>query len=115
MDRRAFLETLAGSVLAAPLTAGAQQTAKVSRIGFLTTCSLSESRMKLDASRQGLRQHGYLERQNIVIECRAADRELERPRSGSRSDAYQGQSAATPAARAAQQATATIPCADASM
>ena len=37
MDRRAFIGTLTGSLLAAPLAAGAQQAAKVARIGYLST------------------------------------------------------------------------------
>ncbi|HEV8581435.1 MAG TPA: hypothetical protein VGX68_20405, partial [Thermoanaerobaculia bacterium] len=70
--RRAFIGALAG-VLAAPLAAGAQQPAKVARIGFLVTGSLEspETRISLDAFRQGLRERGYVEGQNIVIEYRA--------------------------------------------
>ncbi len=40
MDRRAFLGTLAGGLLAAPHGAGAQQVTKVYRVGLLTTSPL---------------------------------------------------------------------------
>ncbi len=58
---------LAG-VLAAPLAAGAQQPAKVSRIGWLLTGSLEapETRALLSAFRQGARERGYVEGQNLV-------------------------------------------------
>ena len=39
MDRRTFLGTLAGGLLAAPLAAEAQSTRKIARIGYLTTSS----------------------------------------------------------------------------
>src|SRR6185295_9038114 len=75
MDRRAFIGTLAGSLLAAPLGVDAQGAAKAPRIGYLVLGSLesAETRTSLDAFRQGLRERGYVEGQNIVIEYRAAD------------------------------------------
>jgi ABC-type uncharacterized transport system substrate-binding protein len=54
----------------APLVAEAQQTEKVRRIGFLSGTSPNEAR---DAVRQGLREHGYIEGQNLLIEWRFAD------------------------------------------
>ena len=62
--------------LARPLTPkGIKQAKKVARIGFLTTGSLAspDSRVMFDALRQGLRERGYVEGQNIVIEVREAD------------------------------------------
>jgi putative ABC transport system substrate-binding protein len=73
MDRRAFIGTLTGGLLAAPLAAGAQQANKVWRIGFLEAGSSSANRHFLDAFRQGLRELGYTEGQQIVIEDRWAD------------------------------------------
>ena len=113
MKRRTFLALLPGSLLAAPLAAEAQPPAKVARIGFLTTGSLPETQMELDAFRQGLREHGYLERQNIVIEYRAADGQFERL-PGLATELMRLRldlivAAATPSARAAQQATTTMP------
>jgi hypothetical protein len=42
VDRRRFLGTLAGGLVAAPLAAEAQQAGKVARIGYLVTGSLKE-------------------------------------------------------------------------
>jgi putative ABC transport system substrate-binding protein len=74
------LVTLTLSLLAAPLAAQAQPPARVARIGYLVTGVLAspETRVLLDAFRQGLRERGYVEGQNIVIEYRAADGQLER-------------------------------------
>ena len=69
LNRRAFL---CGSVamLAAPLAAEAQP-AKVPRIGVLTL-SVASSTPIFEAFRQGLREHGYVEGQNIALEFRFA-------------------------------------------
>jgi ABC-type uncharacterized transport system substrate-binding protein len=78
MDRRAFLGTLAGGLLAAPRSAGAQQAAKVYRLGYLAGGSSDISRVTVDAFRQGLRELGWVEGQNIVIDYRFADGSLDR-------------------------------------
>jgi putative tryptophan/tyrosine transport system substrate-binding protein len=52
------------------LTAEAQQTKKLPRIGYLTTSFAAEVTGRVDALRQGLRELGYLEGKNIVIEYR---------------------------------------------
>ena len=78
MDRRAFLHTVAGSLLAAPLAAEAQPPSKVPRIGFLATNSPAEYPDLLEAFRQGLRDLGYVEGQNIAIEYRWAEGRVER-------------------------------------
>jgi putative ABC transport system substrate-binding protein len=54
--------------LVAPLAADAQQAGKVPRIGFLRVTSPSDRPSLLDAFRQGLRELGWVEGQNIVIE-----------------------------------------------
>ena len=120
--RRAFLGTLAGGLLAAPLAAGAQQAAgKVPRIGILLTGSLDspESRAVLDAYRNGLRERGYVEGQNIVIEKRAADLKIERfPSLATELVRLKVDiivAGNTAAARAARQATTTIPIVAATM
>ncbi|MGH9427116.1 MAG: ABC transporter substrate-binding protein, partial [Terriglobia bacterium] len=51
----------------------AQQPKKVPRIGFLTTVSLSTISARVEAFRQGLRELGYVEGKNIVIEWRYAE------------------------------------------
>lgn len=69
MDRRAFIGTLTGGLLAAPLGAGAQQ-ATGARVGYLNAFSIPSL---LEAFRQGLQDHGWRERQNLVLEARMAD------------------------------------------
>ncbi len=66
MDRRAFLGTLTAGLLAAPLAAGAQQPGKGYRIGFLRVGPPPAT--FIEGFRQGLRELGYLEGQNITIE-----------------------------------------------
>ena len=85
MDRRAFIGTLTGSLLAAPLAAEAQQPVRVARIGVLAPGdppSLSDS-PRLEAFRRELRERGWVEGQNIAIEWRFAEgknRSTARPR-----------------------------------
>jgi putative ABC transport system substrate-binding protein len=100
---------------AAPLAAEAQPAAKVARIGYLFTGSHGspESRKLLDSFRLGLRERGYVEGQNVVIEYRGADGNIERlPVLATdlvRLKLDLIVAAGTPAARAVQQATTTIP------
>src|SRR5258705_6822351 len=72
MDRRAFIGTLTGGLLAAPHAAEAQQAAKVPRIGYLAI-NLAASPHLPEAFRQGLRDLGYVEGRNVVIEYRDAE------------------------------------------
>jgi putative ABC transport system substrate-binding protein len=109
--RRAFIGTLASGLLAAPLAAGAQQAGKVYRIGFL---AFSPPNPSLDgAFRQGLRDLGYIEGRNLVIEYRSADGQLGRlPDRAAELVALNVDlmvAASTPAALAAKRATRTIP------
>ena len=112
--RRAFIGTLAG-VLAAPLAAHAQQPTRVPRIGWLLTGSLEspETQAILDAFRQGARERGYVDGQNIVIEFRPAEGKIERfPALAAdlvRLKVDLIVAGSTAAARAAQRATATMP------
>ena len=79
----------------------------------ITLCCVLTSRPLLDAFRQGLSEHGYVEGQNIVIEYRAADGKIERLPGRANELARLNidliVAGNTPAARAAQQATTTIP------
>src|SRR5215470_13911825 len=70
MNRRAFVTGL-GAVLAAPLGAGAQRTDKLWRIGVLAQPPGLAS--FLDTFREGLRELGYTENRNIVIDTREAE------------------------------------------
>jgi len=76
MDRRAFLATL--GALAAPLAAQAQPAAGVHRIGFVSATSPSPSNPQFDAFHQGLRELGYVEGKNVIVEARFAEGRLER-------------------------------------
>ena len=71
MERRAFLGTLTGGLLAAPLAAEAQQAGKVYRIGFLRVGQ--PPRTFVEAFQQGLRARGYIDGVNVVIEYRSTD------------------------------------------
>src|SRR5713226_9702676 len=62
----------------APLAAGAQQAGKVPRIGFLGGNSAFTEKGRIEAFRQGLRELGYVEGQNIVIEWRWAEGKWDR-------------------------------------
>jgi putative tryptophan/tyrosine transport system substrate-binding protein len=74
IDRRAFLSTLVGSLLAAPLAVQAQQAGTVPKIGYLgVSPSIAE-----ELFRQGLRELGRIEGQNITIEYRWTEGKIER-------------------------------------
>jgi putative ABC transport system substrate-binding protein len=69
---------LCAMLLALCVSAVAQQTTKMPRIGYLTGSSPSAMSARTDAFRQGLRELGYIEGKNIVIEWRYADEKLDR-------------------------------------
>lgn len=114
MDRRKFIAGL-GSAAAWPLAVHAQKPKKIPRIGFLTTGSLElpETTVMINAFRQGLRDHGYVEGVNILVEYKAADSKIERFADQVdelvRLNVDVIVASNTPAALAARQATATIP------
>jgi putative ABC transport system substrate-binding protein len=74
VDRRAFLVTVGGGLLAAPLAAEAQPLGKVPRIGVLSSAPSAT----WDGFRQGLRELGYSEGRTIVIEWRWTEGKAER-------------------------------------
>jgi putative ABC transport system substrate-binding protein len=78
MRRREFV-ALVGGAIACPMGVRAQQqAAKVPRIGYLYLTSPSDRPPLLDALRQGLRELGWVEGQNIVIDYRFAEDRVER-------------------------------------
>ena len=78
MNRREFITLIGGSATAWPLAARAQQPGKLPVIGFLAGPSAGESRSVLAGFRQGLRQAGYVEGQNVHIAFRWAEGRYDR-------------------------------------
>jgi len=78
VSRRVFIGTLAGGLVAAPLAAGAQESRRVWRIGFLGLPAASSTTARVDAFRRGLRELGYAEGRNLTIEFRWADGHADR-------------------------------------
>jgi putative tryptophan/tyrosine transport system substrate-binding protein len=77
MNRRAFVTGL-GALLAAPLTAEAQQAGKVGRVGYLLGATRAQTSHLVKAFEDGLRDLGYVPGRNVVIEYRFADGKAER-------------------------------------
>jgi len=103
----AFVLVVAGAV------AQAQQPTKVPRVGYLTPGSLSFQSARIEAFRQGLREIGYVEGKNIVIEYRYAEGKQDRvPALASELVRLKVDIIVTggaTATRAAKEATVTIP------
>ena len=85
MDRRTFIGTVTGGVLAVPLAVVAQQTGKIYRVGLISAATpLSEMAGPEPVSPsaralvQGLRALGYAEGQNLILERRSAEGRYER-------------------------------------
>jgi putative tryptophan/tyrosine transport system substrate-binding protein len=78
MDRRRFLLTSLAGVFAVPLAGEAQPTAKIARIGYLAANRAGAPPNLREAFRQGLRDLGYVEGRNVVIEYRDAEGKFER-------------------------------------
>src|SRR6516164_2024377 len=116
MRRREFITLLGGAVAAWPLAARAQQETKVPRIGILApgrADNSDASHRTLNAFISALRELGYTEGQNVAIERKFANGDVDRLRAlavelvAGQVDVIVAQS--TPAARAAKQATTAIP------
>jgi ABC-type uncharacterized transport system substrate-binding protein len=112
MKRRAFIMLLGGAV-AWPLAARAQQTRKVYRIGYLGVTSYAEYAREIEALLRGLRRLGYEEGKNIAIVYQFAEGDYDRlPALASELVTLKVDTIvthSTPGARAAKQATSTIP------
>ena len=78
MKKKIAILTFCAMVFALCLSAEAQQPAKVPRIGYFQAPPLSAVTLRTEAFRQGLRDLGYVEGKNIVIEYRSAEGKSER-------------------------------------
>src|SRR6516225_2634434 len=78
MNPKFFFWLLTAILLAFFHRAEAQQPGRVPHIGYLSGSSLSLNAVRIEASRQGLRELGYTEGKNIVIEYRSADGKIDR-------------------------------------
>jgi putative ABC transport system substrate-binding protein len=114
VTRRKFVILLGGAAAAWPFAARARQlTASAPRVGYLFSFTPAEGRHLWEACQQGLRELGYVDGQNVVLEPRWADGHHERlgqlaaELARLRVDVIV--SAATPASRAAKAATSSIP------
>jgi putative tryptophan/tyrosine transport system substrate-binding protein len=72
MNKKIYWLALGAMLFALCMSAEAQQP-KLPRVGYLTAVSLSANAARIEALRQGLRELGYVEGKNIIIEWRAAD------------------------------------------
>lgn len=119
MNRRTFIDCIVVTLWAAPLATRAQQVQKVYRIGILETIPATQNAANLDALRKGLRDVGYVEGRNLVIEYRSADGHAERfPDLASELVRLKVDlivTRGTPAAKAAKNATGAIPVVMATM
>jgi putative tryptophan/tyrosine transport system substrate-binding protein len=113
MKKNITVLTLSALLFVVIFPAEAQQTKKVPRIGILTGQSSSVASSRVEAFRKGLIELGYTEGKNIVIEYRYADGRLERlPELAAEVTRLKVDiilALGTPAARAAKQATTTVP------
>lgn len=118
-NRRKLVIALGASALATSFGSFAQQQGKVYHIGILEPIPAAQNAANLDALRKGLRELGYVEGQNLVIEYRSADGLAERfPELASELVHLKVDlivTRGTPAARAAKSATETIPLVMATM
>jgi putative ABC transport system substrate-binding protein len=111
--RRREVIGLIGGAAAWPLVVRAQQGGKIYRIGILEPLPATRNTANLDGLRKGLRNLGYVEGQNLVIEYRSADGRAERfpdlasELVGLNVDLILARG--TPATNAVQNATGTIP------
>ena len=113
MRKNVFCLALCATLFALSSSAGAQQPTKTPTIGHLIATSPSASPARIEAFRQGRREHGYVEGKNIIIEWRYAEGKLDRlPALAAelvRLNVDIIVTAGPPDTRAAKQTTGTIP------
>ena len=113
MKKQIFALSIGSMILALCLSVDAQQPTKVPRIGYLSGSSLSAAAARVAAFQHGLRELGYVEGKNIVIEWRSGEGKLDR------NLAYAAElvrlkvdvivATGATEVRAAREATATVP------
>ena len=112
MGRRTFVATLGGGALLVPRAAAAQAASRAARIGYLTPSSLAGG-SRLAELRQRLRELGYVDGRDIRFETRAANEDYERLPDLAADLVRSGVdliiALSSPAIRAAENATTTIP------
>jgi putative ABC transport system substrate-binding protein len=112
MERRTFMAMLTGGIVVAPFAAEAQQSAKIARIGYLALNRAASPHLA-EAFLQGLRDLGYVEGRNVVVDYRDAEGKSERlPALAAELVALKVDvilAGGTPQALAAKQVTRTIP------
>ena len=113
MRRREFLGVLGGAAVAWPLVAHAQQGQRVRRVGVLWPGASAPASPRLESFREGLREAGYIEGQNLIIELRYSRRGSQHlPELAAelvRLNVEVIQASGDYAPKIAQQATGTIP------
>jgi putative ABC transport system substrate-binding protein len=112
IERRRFIEVFAGGLLVSPLAAEAQQAGRIPRVGVLATRTAGDAR--LEGLLQGLRELGYVEGRNLLVEYRDAEGKTERfPALAAELVLLKCDvivtTGGTLAAQAAKQATTTLP------
>ncbi len=113
MRRRDFIKGIVGSAVSLPLAARAQQSA-MPVIGFLGSATSQSYAIRLRAFRQGLKETGYVEGQNVEIDYRWAEEQNNQlpalaAQLVQRRVTVLVAGGGTPTAMAAKAATATIP------
>ena len=89
MTKKFLSWLLASVILTTAPAAQAQQPTKIPRIGYLTNSPCASAKFQ-DAFRQGLRDLGYIEGKNIVIDWRSGEQSRERQRVSPPSSCAQG-------------------------
>ena len=113
MTNKIILLALCSLLLALCSAVDAQQPTKIPRIGYLSTVSPAVNATRIEALRQGLRELGYVEGKNILIEWRYAEGKVDRLPSLAAQLVHLKVdlivTAASPPTRAAKELTSTIP------